>query len=109
MAVDPSGKFVYVANASPTDSISAFTVDPNTGALSRVVGSPFSTPGCDASITVDPSAKFVYKAERCGQTNSDNVLGFSLDPSTGALKSLDSSPFASGGDASSIVFSRATP
>jgi 6-phosphogluconolactonase len=71
VAVDPSGKFVYVANASPTDSISAFTVDPNTGALSRVVGSPVSTPGCDASITVDPSAKFV-----------GSVWIFQLEPSS---------------------------
>ena len=41
IAVDPSGKFVYVPNAG-SNNISAFLVDTASGALSPIPGSPFA-------------------------------------------------------------------
>ena len=81
VAVDPSGKFAYVAN-SGSNNVSGYTINPSTGALTTIVGLPFA-PGTDpASMTVDPSGKFVYVANG---DFSNNVTGYTIDPSTGAL------------------------
>ena len=53
IAVDQSGKFVYVANGDPpANSISAFAIDTNTGALTAVAGSPFAAGPNPQSITI---------------------------------------------------------
>jgi 6-phosphogluconolactonase (cycloisomerase 2 family) len=53
VAVDPSGKFVYVANGDPpANNVSAFAIDPNTGALTAVPGSPFTAGANPQSIAV---------------------------------------------------------
>lgn len=53
VAVDPSGKFVYVANGDPpANNISAFAIDPNSGSLTLVPGSPFSAGANPQSIAV---------------------------------------------------------
>ena len=44
MAVDPAGKFAYVTSAGDNE-ISAFTIDPISGALRKVKGSPFKAHG----------------------------------------------------------------
>jgi 6-phosphogluconolactonase (cycloisomerase 2 family) len=53
MAIDQSGSYLYVGNvtnggeaaiADPHASVSAFFIDPNSGALTPVLGSPFATP-----------------------------------------------------------------
>jgi len=41
MVVHPSGKFAYMANQLD-NSVSGYTIDPATGALSAIAGSPFS-------------------------------------------------------------------
>ena len=45
------GKFLYSANPDATNpSISGFSIDPNTGALSPLSGSPFPLPGSDVQL-----------------------------------------------------------
>jgi 6-phosphogluconolactonase (cycloisomerase 2 family) len=53
MSIEQSGTYLYVGNETnggtaaatdPRGSISAFFIDPNTGALTPVLGSPFQTP-----------------------------------------------------------------
>jgi len=41
VAVDPSGKFVYAANAG-SNNIMAFTINSSTGGLTPIKGSPYS-------------------------------------------------------------------
>jgi YVTN family beta-propeller protein len=64
VAVDPSGKFVYVAN-SQSNNVSGFTIDAVTGALTSLGNaftagsSPFSvaiTPGCPAPVITGATA-----------------------------------------------------
>ena len=47
LTVDPTGAFVYVTDANDADftfgDISGFTIDPSSGALTPVPGSPFAT------------------------------------------------------------------
>jgi 6-phosphogluconolactonase len=51
-----SGDFLYVTNpAYPSQSISAFAINPSTGALSQISGSPFPNGGHSSlALAVDP-------------------------------------------------------
>ena len=90
VTVDPSGKFVLVANNDST--ISVFTMDANTGALTPVASSPFAEGGTSPwSITADPSGNFIYIANAGG-----GVSAFGFDASTGALTPVTGSPVCSG-------------
>lgn len=96
VVVDPSGKFSYVVNCCQSPSspglITAFTIDPTTGALSAVPGSPYTAGVVADSITIDPSGRFAYV------TNSgDNTISaYAINTTTGALTSIVGSPFAAG-------------
>jgi 6-phosphogluconolactonase len=100
LALDGSGRFLYVANpsgANPlqsnTGNISAFNVDPTTGALSPILGSPFSaTVGSSpSSVSVDPSGRFLYATT---PGSSFSIWCFAIDPSSGRLKLVTGSPFS---------------
>ena len=92
--------FVYVANATfgsvQTGSISAFSVDPNTGSLTLVSGSPFAAGANPTSLTVDPTGKFLYEVNDKNGATTNNLFAFTIDPSTGFLTPIAGSPFASG-------------
>jgi probable HAF family extracellular repeat protein len=60
--VDPNDKWVYVANQGSND-ISGYYIDPTSGALGPLNGSPFAAgAGGVNSVTVDPSGQYVYLA-----------------------------------------------
>ncbi len=103
LAFDPHGKFLYVANGgsihlgSGSSSISAFAIDPATGALTPVPGSPFPYGGAaeDNSVVIEPSGAFAYVA---GGTSP-----YKIDPTTGVLSSVGGA-VAAAGSASPFVF-----
>lgn len=144
LAVDGTGKFLYVGQGSAFLPVHAFSIDQKSGALSPVAGSPFAlnvagvrtdftgkyavgfsgtvgdnhlyvfaidaTTGALASVSgspfataanslldlkVHPSSQFVYSFGRDFSGNIAAIEGFQLDPSTGALTALPSSPFTS--------------
>jgi 6-phosphogluconolactonase len=80
VTVDPSGRFAYVAHTG-SNNVSAFTIDPGTGALTAVSGSPFAAQTAPSSVTVDPAGQFAYVAN----SSSNDVSVFTIDPGTGAL------------------------
>jgi YVTN family beta-propeller protein len=98
VAVHPSGKFAYVANAD-SNTVSGYTIDSTTGALSAITGSPFAAGAFPRSVAVDPSGKFAYVAN----FNSNNVSGYMIDSTTGALTAIASSPFPAGAFARSVA------
>ncbi len=98
VAVDPSGKFLYVANQASND-VSAFTIDQFSGVLKAITGSPFVVGMNPTSVSVDVSGKFVYVTNSA----SNNVSTFSLDPTTGALTPVSGSPFPAGSKPSSVT------
>src|SRR5437899_664637 len=57
VAVDPTSKFAYVANAS--NNVSGYTINATTGALTAIPGSPFPAESGPSSVAVDPTGKFV--------------------------------------------------
>ncbi|HUW71024.1 MAG TPA: beta-propeller fold lactonase family protein [bacterium] len=78
LAVDPSGKHLYVSN-SASDTISMFSINPATGALTFVDN--HSTGDCPYKSTVTPDGKFLYVVN----VNGASVSVFSIDSATGAL------------------------
>jgi len=89
VAVDPSGKFAYVANEggfAPT-SISMYVIDATTG-IATSIGT-IATAGRAISVAVDRSGKFAYVAndsEPLGSTGS--VSTYTINTTTGALTSI---------------------
>ena len=64
VVANPPPEFLYVANEDDS-TVSAYTIDSATGALSPVAGSPFASGLAPHGLTVDPSGRFVYTANRC--------------------------------------------
>ena len=94
VAVVPSGRFAYVVNTG-SFTVSAFTIEPSTGALTAVAGSPVRTGFVPAAVAVHPSGKFAYVAN---EGSGDDVSAYTIDPRTGALTAIAGSPFPAPAD-----------
>jgi 6-phosphogluconolactonase (cycloisomerase 2 family) len=102
LAVDGSDRFLYVANPSAanaapyqstTGNISGYNINPSSGALTAISGSPFtSSSGIGPSaVVVDPSGRFVY-AVTPGSSNS--IWCFAITSTNGQLTPVTNSPFS---------------
>ncbi len=89
LAVDGTGKFLYVGQDLPALPIYVFSIDQNTGALSQAVGSPFGL-GV-AGVRTDFTGKFAIGLT--GTTGDNHLYVFAIDPTTGALSPVNNSPF----------------
>lgn len=93
--VDPSGRFLYIADmgdGGSSGAVSGYTIDPVTGLLIHMPGSPFSINlGFVASIAIHPNGQFLYASDADGL-----VSGFRIDQSTGALLPLPFPPAVAG-------------
>jgi 6-phosphogluconolactonase len=101
--VAPSGKFLYVATYSdPNSQVAAFSIDPTTGILTAVPGSPFLavTGGEGWGVAMDTGGKFLYLTI----TNLNELVAFTVDSGSGALSLLAGFPIALGvGPTTAIV------
>jgi 6-phosphogluconolactonase (cycloisomerase 2 family) len=86
------GKFLYVLNQF-SETVSAYAVDPVSGQLSELPGSPFGGAGSSNSMVVDPSGKRLYAG------NATTITGYKLFDNRGTLHLLKESPFAGVSDA----------
>ena len=73
--------------------VSAYSIDPVTGALAQLPGSPFAAQAPALGLAIDPSGRFLYTTS-AAPTNA--VTAFTIDPVSGALTRLPGSPFAAG-------------
>jgi len=78
VAVDPSGKFAYVANGD-SDNVSMYTIDATSGLLT--FQGEIDAGWSPSSVAVDPSGKFAYVTN----AKSNNVSMYTIDATTGAL------------------------
>lgn len=78
--VDPIGRFVYTANYWG-DSVSMYSVNPATGQLTAIAGSPLQGMRCPQFVQTDPAGRYLYVVNRC----SGNVLIYAINPNNGAL------------------------
>jgi 6-phosphogluconolactonase len=95
IAIDPTGSFVYILNAS---TISAFSVDKTSGALAEIAGSPFDSGESDGlySEAVSPDGKFLFVTTFVTGDSGFTAV-FSIDATSGALTPVVGSPFISSG------------
>jgi 6-phosphogluconolactonase len=96
LAFGAGGLFLYSANPDPVHpSISGFSVDSSTGALTPLGGSPFPLPVSHNMIT-DRTGSYLYF------TSGANIVGYAIDQNTGALTALPGFPVAAGANAYSL-------
>lgn len=81
VTLDPKGRYAYIANTGD-DSISIYSVDPTTGALTPIAANPVVNAG-DAPnyIAIEPSGRYAYVAA----AGSTDILQFIIDQDTGEL------------------------
>ena len=103
LAVDGSDQFLYVTNPSATNpppnqatigNISGFNIDRTSGALTPILGSPFtSTVGGQGptTITIDPTGRLVYAVT---PGSSLSVWCFEITSTNGQLVAVTDSPFS---------------
>jgi 6-phosphogluconolactonase len=83
-----TGSFVYAA-LSAANKIAALSIDSKTGALTPVIGSPFSAGKGTAVLAL--ANNFLYAVN----WTDGNISGYSIDPTNGALTPIPGSPFGS--------------
>jgi 6-phosphogluconolactonase (cycloisomerase 2 family) len=89
VTIDPLGKFAYVANEGQYDtdgSVSAYSIDPTTGALTSTSGGiSGNSPAfcCFTAVAVHPSDKFAYVAN--GDSFPRSVSMYTVNAASGAL------------------------
>lgn len=75
-----TGKFLYASNADPSsNNVSGFSIDPETGSLTPVPGSPFPTGGdgnWGISLAPTPNGQFLY----AGNHGTSDITVFSIGP-----------------------------
>jgi 6-phosphogluconolactonase len=85
LAVDASGAFLY-ATGSSSNTISGFAIDPTSGALASLAGSPFTVAPWPYSVTA--SGGFLY-------VSYNDVVGaistYTIDPSSGVFTPVEGS------------------
>jgi 6-phosphogluconolactonase (cycloisomerase 2 family) len=106
VSLTADGKFAYVLNLS---SISAFSVNSSSGALTAIAGSPFPVsvvPGGGNNplqiLIFNPNGNALY-VKNDGGTGTGSLAAFSIDPATGALAPLSGSPFTLGISATGLA------
>jgi 6-phosphogluconolactonase len=101
LGIDPQGALLFVAN-SGSNNVSAYAIDPNSGALGQVTGSPFATGGVGPSaVAVDAETSFVYVTEQ----GSHDIAALAI-ASNGALQPVKGSPFGVATAATAITVVR---
>lgn len=75
-AFDPFGRFIYLLDG---ELIYGFIIDPVSGALTAIAGSPFSFPSDALSMQFSPDGQFTYVTATAG------LYTYSVAPGTGVL------------------------
>jgi 6-phosphogluconolactonase (cycloisomerase 2 family) len=101
IAIHPSGRFAYVVN-QVSNSISAYSIDANTGELARIdtdggaAGNPTTIPTrlTPVAIAIHPNGEYAYVANAADGNGSVSV--YSIDPVGGELTAIDADGVAGG-------------
>jgi 6-phosphogluconolactonase (cycloisomerase 2 family) len=121
IAIDPSGRFAYIVNfgVNPYTSrdlacsgtygsargkgctISVFAIEPHTGSLAEIEGSPVESDGTNPLWgVIDAAGAYLYITN----VTSNDISVFQLDSTTGRIQRVPGSPFpAPGGPVSAAL------
>jgi 6-phosphogluconolactonase len=105
LAVDGIGDTLYAAlvgTGNTNNKIAAFAIDPNSGSLTALPGSPFATGSAPAYMALLPitftGSPFLYTAN----VQDNTISAFTAD-GTGALTPVNGSPYAGGTSISGLA------
>lgn len=88
LTIHPSGKFLYVA--AREGKIAAYHIDLQTGLLTPLPSSPFTTQYRTRSLVVHGSGKYLYAVN----AYANSISAFHIDTVSGALSPLPNSPYS---------------
>jgi 6-phosphogluconolactonase (cycloisomerase 2 family) len=91
-----SGSYAYVSTGL-FGGLSTYSIDLSTGTLTAL-GSPINA--AFTSVFVDPTGRYLYGLDTIALSNavfSGELVGYSINPSTGALAQLSGPPISAGG------------
>ena len=96
LAMDPGGRFLYAGYASPSgaparNGVAVFAIEPSTGALTEVPGSPLNLATPPSSLAPGVSGRLLIVSSTVSGSCSFDV--FSVDSGSGALAPVAGSPF----------------
>jgi 6-phosphogluconolactonase (cycloisomerase 2 family) len=108
VAVDPNGKYIYVASPAPCVSTSrlsctgvgppglwSFAIDPVSGELANIAGSPLQGLSPFDFIAVEPSGRFLYVAgPNSGGPGAGVITALAVNTATGSFTPVMGSPYA---------------
>jgi 6-phosphogluconolactonase (cycloisomerase 2 family) len=99
IAVTPGNHFLYATNAGTTggpgsNTISAYTIDSGSGALTAIAGSPFATVAAPYAIAVEPGGHYAYVAN----FHNNTISAYAISGGTGALTPIAGGPAEPGID-----------
>jgi DNA-binding beta-propeller fold protein YncE len=92
------GQFAYVVN-SGDNTVSGYTINARSGALTPIPGSPFAAGSYPRSVAVDPAGRFAYVTN----ASAANVTVYTINATSGALTPILGSPFAAGAFPNSVA------
>ncbi|HSA87146.1 MAG TPA: beta-propeller fold lactonase family protein [Nitrospira sp.] len=95
-----SSRIAYVAN-SGSNNVYGYMIATN-GALTTILGSPFSGVTAPSSVTVSADGAFVYVTNQGG---ANSVSAFTVNSTTAELTLVANSPFAAGSNPSAVTVS----
>jgi 6-phosphogluconolactonase len=100
MTIDPTGKLIYVVNYNAT-SIKGYAIDSTTGTPSTSAGAIGTLIGAGPTcVTIDPAlGTYLYTSNSLDNT----VTGQVLTQATGALGTIQNSPFSGSGQPTCIT------
>lgn len=105
LAFSPSGDLLaigdYGSQYPAVGSVLVFSVNPSTGQLTQVPGSPFAAGGHPQAIAFSPSGNLLATANQ----TDDSVSLLSVDATTGRMTPVAGSPWKVGGEPASVSFS----
>src|ERR1022692_443715 len=90
--------FLYAPNETD-GTISAYIINPTSGALTAIPGSPFAGVAGNHMIVIHPSQRFAYLPNE----GSNTVSGYAINPNTGSLSPLSGSPYPAGTNPTSLA------
>ena len=109
VAVDPCNRFVYVSNASPNNSVSAYRICyaaslarncPSADfSLQTVTGSPFAAGDDPGPLAVDPFGNFLYVVD----VGSSQISGYRISAATGTLTAFSGASTSTNSGPNSIA------
>lgn len=106
MALAPSGQFLYFSTyhatvTPPSAQAYGYSIDPASGAVTPIPGTPFSMSSASGTFSMHPSGTLLFMSN----TNGSSIDVYSVDSSTGALTALSSKSLSTCVGPSTLTFS----